>query len=183
MQVETQNEMMQGVKAGDNEALKRLFQWQYPFVCQTIRRFIADPFTVEDLAQEVFIRFWNKREQIDITSSLPAYLKRMAVNEALAHLRRQKHLETELTDNTPSPVAASGDEQLFHAELKSEVTAAIESLPPKCRVIFEMSRYEEMSYNEIAQSLDLSVKTVENQMGKALKLLRIRLQSFLRILI
>ena len=167
----------------DETVLKELFNLHYLNVCGAISRFIRDTNLVEDLAQEVFIRFWEKRHQINITSSIPAYLRRMAINEALAHLRKNKRFqEEELDTNLSFSADNSGEDQFMHGELQQQVTRAINTLPPKCRAIFQLSRFEDLTYREIADKLDISIKTVENQMGKALKILRQELGGYLKLI-
>lgn len=165
---------------GDRAAFKAIFSGHYQDVCRTIHRYIIDPGLTEDLAQEVFVRLWQKREQINITSNLPAYLRRMAVNEALGHLRKKTRFQAdELPIHLPGLVAASADEQMGTDELQRRINEVIESLPDRCRLVFQLSRYEELSNREIAEQLDISVKTVENQMTKALRTLREGLADYL----
>ena len=168
------------LRQDDRSALQLLFQQQYAMVCTVIRRYVVDPGLMEDLAQEVFVRFWEKRHQINVDSNLPAYLRRMAVNEALAHLRKKtRFAPDELPTHLPGHLSAPADEALLADDLKSAVRVAIDKLPPRCRAVFQLSRFEELTYAEIAERLDISVKTVENQMGKALRVLREELSSFL----
>ena len=170
------------LRAGDKSALKVLFDLHYLTVCKTMHRFIRDHSLVEDLAQEVFLRFWEKREKINITSSVEAYLRRMAVNEALGYLRRNKNrFEEEITPNISGGMDDSVEQQFLHSELENNIREAINELPPKCRAVFQASRFEDMTYREIADQMDISVKTVENQMSKALKYLRERLRGYLHI--
>lgn len=182
MQIEKLDDILTRLRANDKSVLKELFQAYYPSVCKTIHRFIRDKNLVEDLAQEVFLRFWQKRQKLNITSSVKAYLHRMAVNEALAYLRKNKrYQEEEFTPAIASGEEAGAEEQYLYSELEDHIKAAINSLPPKCRTVFQLSRFEELTYKEIAEKMDISVKTVENQMGKALKVLRKKLQSYLHI--
>lgn len=168
------------LRAGDRSALRAIFEQHYPIVCSVIRRYIADPGLEKDLAQEVFVRFWEKRLQIDITSNLGAYLRRMAVNEALGHLRRKNRFAPdELPEQLPHSTTGAADEQLQASEMQQAVNRAIAALPERCRLVFQLSRYEEMTYREIADQLRISVKTVENQMGKALRSLRESLAEYL----
>lgn len=147
-----------------------------------MHRFIRERATVEDLAQNVLIRFWEKRHKINITSSIKAYLHRMAINEALGYLRKnKKYTEEEFSTTTPVGATESVEENYLHSELENKITKAINSLPPKCRAIFQLSRFEDMTYKEIAAKLGISVKTVENQMGKALRVLRERMKDYLHI--
>lgn len=144
-------------------------------------RIVRDQATVEDLAQNVFIRFWEKRHQINITTSVGAYLNRMGINEALAYLRKNKRYTIEeLTPQThPGGKVDSSEQAFLHTELQEQIKVAIDKLPPRCRLVFQLSRYEELTYKEIGEKLEISVKTVENQMGKALRVLREELKGYL----
>ncbi len=177
-----QTDLWNRIQAGDKSALKALFELHYNGICQTIHRYVADHALVEDLAQEVFVRFWEKRQQITIAVSVQAYLRRMAVNEALGWLRRNKRWEEE--EFHPEMSAAldySAEEQYMHGEMERSIANAIDALPPKCRTVFQLSRFEELTYQEIADHMGISIKTVENQMGKALRLLRERLKAYLEV--
>ncbi len=185
MENESPEYLVTRLRADDRAVLQQIFNQNYLMVCRTIRRFIQDGSLVEDLAQNVFIRFWNKRHKINITASVPAYLNRMAINEAIGHLRKGKHWQQEeFTPQTPIEGAfCSGEDSILHAELQEQVTAAIDTLPPKCRTVFQLSRFEELTYKQIAERMDISVKTVENQMGKALRVLREELKDYLTLLL
>ncbi|MEL6864674.1 MAG: RNA polymerase sigma-70 factor, partial [Bacteroidota bacterium] len=176
------DDILTRLKADERSALQELFQQHYPSVCRTIYRFVQEKNMVEDLAQEVFIRIWEKRHQLEIKTSIGAYINRMAINEAIAHFRKQKRrqMDPELTIKAGYGNPTISSEDLYMGkELKVQVTEAINSLPPRCRTIFQLSRFEELSYREIAERLDISIKTVENQMGKALKILRELLKGYL----
>ena len=168
------------MRADDRSALRTIFEQHYRMVCSVIRRYIHDPGLEEDMAQEVFVRFWEKRHQIAVESNLSAYLRRMAVNEALAHLRRKtRFAPDELPEQLPAYTAGAADEQLHASEMQKAIDRAIAALPDRCRLIFQLSRHEDMSYREIADNLEISIKTVENQMGKALRVLREELAAYL----
>lgn len=170
------------LKANDQSAFQSVFKDNYAAVCKTIRRFIRETNTVEDLAQDVFVRFWEKRHKIEIKTSIGAYLYRMAINEALTYIRKQKRFqEDNIDDFSFSSNESSTDQVMEGEELKVKIKRAIDSLPPKCRTVFLLSRYEELSYKEIAAKLEISVKTVENQMGKALRVMREKLKDHLTI--
>lgn len=182
MSIENLNDILERLQTDDESVLKELFDLYYIIVCKAMYRFIKDKSTVEDLAQNVFIRFWEKRHQINITSSVKAYLSRMAINEAIGYLRKNKKWNIEeVTPNTPTSTASSVEEQYLQTELESKITRAINELPPKCRAIFQMSRFDDLTYREIAEKLGISIKTVENQMGKALRVLRKKMKGYLHI--
>ncbi len=170
------------LKANDQTAFQSVFQQHYANTCKTIRRFIRENSIVEDLAQDVFIRFWEKRQQIEIKTSIGAYIHRMAINEALSFLRKQKKFQQDNIDDFNFSNNESSSIQVMEGEeLKHKIACAIDSLPPKCRTVFLLSRHEELTYKEIAVKLDISVKTVENQMGKALRVMRERLKDHLHL--
>jgi len=183
MSKENLTEILRGLQEDDQTVLKSLFQEHYLSVCRSISRFVKDKSSVEDIAQDVFIKFWEKRKSLNINSSVAAYLHRMGMNEAISFLRRKKYFEPEeaIEQNQPNTLY-SGEQELLQSELQQNVTNAINSLPPKCRAIFQMSRFEELTYKEIAAKLDISIKTVENQMGKALRVMRERLKGYLSII-
>jgi RNA polymerase sigma-70 factor (ECF subfamily) len=167
------------LRKDDKNVLHELFELYYQPVCSAIFRYIKDKALVEDMAQNVFIRFWEKRHTIEVNSSFSAYLRRMAINEALAHLRKQKHYEEEFNPNMVTEVDRGVEQQYLHSELQQNVTDAINTLPPKCKIVFQLSRHEGLTYREIAERMEISVKTVENQMGKALRILREELKGYL----
>ena len=144
---------------------------------------VQDQHVAEDIVQEVFFNFWNKRETYQINTSFKSYLFKAGINAALNHLKKSKRwtpLENEygmVAEPTLDATSQDYDEQ----ELEHIISTTIEQLPPACRSMFVMSRYEEMSYKEIAEATNTSVKTVENQIGKALKVLRSALGSYLTI--
>lgn len=168
----------QPVRLLNDGSFEQLFRNHYAFVCQVIHKYILDRTKVEDIAQELFAELWNKREHILIHTSTSAYLRRMAVSRALNYIRdTKKHTWDELDQtaehfNDMASASATALEMLEEHDLQRRLKAALDKLPEKCRIVFLMSRYDELSYAEISQQLDISVKTVENQIGKALKLLR-----------
>ena len=180
MSTESSENFASLLQSGDENAFQAIFHEFYVPVCKAVQRFVKDKGIVEDLAQDIFVRLWERREQINITSSLGAYLHRMAVNEALGYLRKQKKFQSnDIEDQDFEANEHSFDEVMVGKELKDNITAAISQLPPRCQTVFKLSRYEQMSYKQIGEKLDISVKTVENQMGKALKIMRGLLQNYL----
>lgn len=180
----TDEELIALLATNEESAIDLVFRKYYAFLCRSVYRIIPDTQITEDLAQEVFYELWRKRAKLNITTSLRAYLKRAALNKALNYIRDQKidfrnaPAKEELTSK-----AASVEQELAAANLQQEIDQAIDSLPEKCRLVFVLSRYEEMSYQQIADHLEISIKTVENQISKALKSLRKALAAHLPILL
>jgi len=140
-----------------------------------IYRLIPDESTCQDLAQELFVDLWNKRESLDIHTSLRAYLRRAAVNKSLNYIKANKRFQFEDTDelgNLPDTASQDSTKREKQDNLEEALHAAIDTLPEKCRVVFNLSRFEQLSHREIAEKLGISVKTIENQITKAMKILR-----------
>ena len=169
------------IKSADQAAFKQVFlRYQariFRFLCSKL----YDSETAEDLLQEVFIRLWENRRNIDENLSLKAYLFTIDNNLALNHIRHQNvvlnHRKQQVAAGnfdleTPSPQMV-----LESREFDVQLHAAIEGLPEKNRIIFMMSRFDGLSYKEIAEKLNISVKTVESHIGKSLKRLAAALQA------
>lgn len=144
--------------------------------------YLKDQDATEEAVQQVFFNVWDRKESIHITSSFKAYLYQAVRNHCLNALKHEQvkanaHGEL-LRDEEP------GEENNLEAiELKERIDQAIAELPTERQKIFRMSRFEELKYKEIAEKLHISVKTVENQMGKALKYLRESLSELMPLLI
>jgi RNA polymerase sigma-70 factor (ECF subfamily) len=181
------NDRLHQLLQDDEQAfMESLFKSFFPLVCKTIYRLVLDTATAEDLAQEVFIRIWNRRSALQ-NVYFKAYLHRAAINMALDHLdkhkRQGKHLSLE-ENGLQLPASAGAAESHHHLKQTSaHIQQAIDRLPDKCREIFILSRFEEMTYRQIAATLNISVKTVENQMITALKKLRVSLQDYLQVIL
>lgn len=171
--VETDNYLSERIAAGDKEAFEQIFKKYYKDLCRYALRFLRKEELAEEIVQDLFITLWEKRKKLDIKASLGAYLFAGVKNKSLNYLKSQfarqdfqRGIE-ELslsTDNT--------QETLAYNELDELVTAAINSLPKKNRIIFDLNRNAGMSYQEIADQLNISRKTVENQIGISLKKLK-----------
>jgi RNA polymerase sigma-70 factor, ECF subfamily len=172
--------LLERLRAGDQAAFDTVFRAHYAHLVAFGQGLLRDRAAAEDAAQDVMLELWRRREEIAITESLRAYLLRATRNRALNQLRHanvamraEPHLVSEESVN------ATGASQLVAGELRDALAAAVSELPPACREVFELSRGQGLRYAEIASTLGISVKTVESQMGKALKHLRSRLAAWL----
>ncbi|OJJ20299.1 hypothetical protein BKI52_17700 [marine bacterium AO1-C] len=177
-------ELLTWLKQGNQKVVQVLFDTYYASLCKTVNRIVHNTIITEDIVQDVFLKIWQKRNDLNIQISLKAYLHKMAINAALSHLRK-KYNTSSIDDATPQQMKKHAHKEtavqnLEFQELETQVNGAINELPPKCREVFILSRYEEMSYKEIAQEMGISPKTVENQMSKALKHLRKRLAPYIK---
>jgi RNA polymerase sigma-70 factor (ECF subfamily) len=176
--------LLNRLKGDDESALKDIFYKYHPAVYQTILKIVIESNTAEDLVQDLFFRFWEKRHQLDIQGELGPYLRRMAVNEGLGYLRKNKKYSIEDIEEQYNLSADGGTDSLqLHNDLQKAVQDALTHLPPKCRTVFSLSRFEGLSYREIGEEMNISIKTVENQMGKALKVMRALLKDYLPALL
>lgn len=156
----------------------RLFNQFYPGLCRYAQSLLQTEDAAQEVVNEVFVKYWKNQEALTIRSSIHAYLVTATRNMAIDRLRsisRRRFTSHELEGDYTTDYAQPHD-ILVEAETHSLIEEAIEALPPQGRLIFRMSRDNGMSYAEIAQSLGLSVKTIESHMGRSLKCLRKRLQ-------
>lgn len=172
---------MEAIRAGDLSTYEMLFKTWYQPLCQYAYSFLQDREDAEEIVQSTFVNVWEKRESLAIHTGVKPYLYAMVRNASLNAIKhekiRQRHADHSLQMADQGYNSVSGTIQ--GAELESLIQKAIEQLPEQCKLIFKMSRYEELKYAEIAEQLNLSVKTVENQIGKALKIMRENLKEYL----
>lgn len=173
------------IQQGDKKAFEQVFRLYYRPICGYVYSVIKDSVEAEEVVQNLFFNVWNKRQSLDISSSLKAYLYRAAHNDCLNRIKHAK-VRTMYADDykhTVSGAHEDGFKTLNAKELNNKINQAIDELPEQCGIVFRLSRFDNLKYNEIAAQLDISVKTVENHMGKALKLLREKLKDYLPIVI
>lgn len=179
-------EIIKQIKEGNIDAFNALFKAFYMPLYFSCRKFIASPDEAKDLLQNVFLRFWEKREEIDIHTSLKAYLFRSVQNECLNYLRSvpfytseknmQENTQTDISDSHATP-----DTVLSIIEMEQIIKNTIKQLPPQCKTIFILSRLKGLKNQQIAQKLNISVRTVDTQIYRALKVLKTRLKDYLAL--
>lgn len=165
----------------DQEAFERLFREYFPPLMAFARKILVDEDDAREVVQNVFINLWEKRMEIDLSTPLKSYLFTSVHNRSLNVIRdRKKFSSSEMPE-----VAGEWDVsmQIETMELEEKIREVIGSLPEKCREVFELNRFDGLKYSEIAEALGISVKTVENQMSKALKILREKLLKYMIILL
>ena len=183
----TQREILSAISRGDERGIDLLFSEYFVSLCKVAYHIVHDPDIAKDIVQDVFVRLWAHRHKLNITGSLAAYLRKSVVNASIDHqrkaLRVRKISLDDYTDEPTAPASQAPDTDLQAADTNKKIEQALAALPPRCRLVFSMSRYEQLTYAEIAKSLDISTKTVENQMTKALKILRQHLGQYLALLL
>jgi RNA polymerase sigma-70 factor (ECF subfamily) len=158
---------------------EELFKSQYRLLCNISNNIVKNERAAEDIVQEVFIKLWQKREELQIHSNLMGYLYKATVNSSIDYIKNNKNVIPLRQVNYYQETDENAEKRVMQKELSRSIEKALKNLPPKCKAIFVLSRYEGMKYKEIAQHLGISVKTVENQMGIALEKLRTELRPFL----
>ena len=167
-------QLLHRIKDGDRDAWKTLFKEHFSYLCAVSYGVCNDSNAAQDMAQEVFLTIWRNRQKLDITTSLESYLKRAVINRTINHIKSKYQSSTSLDwEDRDVPSDDSAQAMLEYKELDEAMQKAIAALPDRCREIFLLSRFSDLKNKEIATKLDISIKTVENQITKALKLLRI----------
>ncbi|MFZ6009450.1 MAG: RNA polymerase sigma-70 factor [Bacteroidota bacterium] len=184
--LEENTDLVQSIKNGDAQSLELLFRRLYPHMCAYANKFLHDLDEAEEIVQEVFFRIWKNRKLLDETQSIKSYLFTAVKNNcftSLEHKRvKDKYAELLAYVYRSSEGYSHSHEFLVASELEKDFTKALDQLPPECRRIFELSRFEGLKYHEIAQQLNISIKTVETQMSRALSKIRLQLRDYLVML-
>jgi len=172
--VDALDELFKRVIEDDYVAFEKIFHDNYKSLCGYANRVIKNYELSEEIVDDVFFNLWRNRKKINIATSFRSYLMTSVRNRSLDCLRKIKHENTMVLDSAfMVPCGQSiASETLFYEELRQQINAAIQELPPQCRTIFLMSRDQDLKYKEIASILKISIKTVDTQMGRALKYLR-----------
>jgi len=172
---------LEQVRGGNHTAYEQMFRSYYERLCNYAHQLMQDQDEAEEMVQEVFVKIWDKRENLEIKLSLKSYLYKAVYNTCLNRLKQMKNSKASSVENLQQSITDNGS--IMIRELEKNIGKAIEKLPEQSRIIFKLSRFEELKYAEIAEHLNLSVKTVENQMGKALRVLRHELKDYLPFLL
>ena len=176
-------QLMTQVVTGDLNAFEMVFRDYYKPLVRYGNTFLRDTDETEDVVQQVFVSLWEKRTQLDIHTSIRAVLYKAVQNACLNRIKHQKVRSAYAEEQKLTQQNEHSSNPLQVEELNQRIQAAIGNMPEQCGRIFKMSRFEQLRYQEIADQLGLSVKTVENQMGKALKIVREELKDYLPLLI
>ena len=172
--------LIQEIREGNEQSFEQAFHMHYAVLCGYANKLLKDLDEAEEIVQETFYKIWEKREQLEITISFKAYVFRAVHNACLNYLKHQKVRKAYADHVEANHEEAANHDPAEQNELEQHVVEALDALPEKCREVFELSRFEGLKYKEIAERLEISEKTVENQMGKAFKILREKLAVYLK---
>ena len=173
--------LFENITKGNLKAFEELFRKYYSLLCNYAFKYLRDMDKCEEIIQDLFYTVWDKRGEIKIQTSVKSYLYRSVYNNSINYLKhrsieyryRQHVMES---DNNTSPEVTN---EIFADELSEIIENTLNELPERSRTIFNLNRFEGLKYHEIAEKLSLSVKTIEANMSKALKLFRKNLREFM----
>lgn len=177
--------LLEQITTEDNRlAFHRLFELYYPALCMYAKRFITDKETREDIVQDVFFAIWENRSRISVKTSARSYLVTCARNHCLNYLQRNHERYYESLIQEQIPIYAESSEELYTwEELQTLLRQALDKLPENYRLAFEKNRFENKSYGEIAEEMQISIRTVERYKNKATELLKTELKDYLPLFI
>ncbi len=170
-------EIIKAIRQGDKDVFEQVFHVCYENLCQYAFTILRDMDEAEDIVQSMFMKVWERREELNIQQSMRSYLFRAVYHQCINQLEhrtiKMKHREYGVYEGQHKVQQP----EVFPEELSEDIRTAVNDLPQQCRTIFMMSRYEELRYAEIAKKLNISVNTIENQISKALRILRLKLKD------
>ena len=164
--------IFQEIQEDKREALNRLFTQYFDSLCHFANSYLHDAMLSEEVVSDVFFNLWVRRKTLTINGSIKPYLFKATRNQAISYLRRPAFAHEPLEEDIRQDRALEPDALLIHQEEQRHWQNLVDHLPTRCKLVFTLHREEDFTYREIAELLNLSEKTVENQMGKALKTLR-----------
>jgi RNA polymerase sigma-70 factor (ECF subfamily) len=168
-----ESELVKKISLGDAAAFEKLFKSYFQILVDFCFRFVEDVSIAENIVQDVFLKIWANRAKLDPGIKIKYYLYRAVKNKAFNHLRHLKIVKKSAQDVYGNHIPGkTPEEEITEEEMVELLIKAIEKLPEKCKTIFFMSKYDHLKYPEIAETLDISIKTVEYHMRRALKFLR-----------
>lgn len=183
--------LIQGIKQGDNNAYKFLFERYYPILCQIAYEFVNDDFISRSIVSDVFFKLWERRDAVLIEKSIQRYLIKSVKNACLDYLdtnayKKEHSCSRELRDLLFETIADENITPLEHLnskELEMRINALLSSLSEETRNVFILNRFHNLSYSLISDKLGISINTVKYHMKKALAFFQANLQDYLKILL
>jgi RNA polymerase sigma-70 factor, ECF subfamily len=166
----------------DESAFEKVFKDNFKKLQSYAITIVGDENVAEEMVQNVFFKLWDRSEKINIQSSIAAYLYRAVYNESCNYLKHQKVKQGFLnySKHAMSDISTEkASKKVLVTELEQRIKNALNDLPEQCRTVFQLSRFEELKYQQISDTLGISIKTVEAQMGKALRIMRVKLVDYL----
>lgn len=176
-QFEEQN-LFSSLKAGEERAFEKLFRNYYAPLCYYASKILQDDGAAEEIVQDFFVRLWEKRDEIEIETSLKNYFFRSVKNLCLNQIKHERVKFQHAKSVISEAESTEYNDHFQEVNLQKDIEESIAALPEKRREIFRLSREEGLKYREIADKLNISIKTVEAHMGLAIKSLRDKLKKY-----
>lgn len=180
------DEILQKIILGEKSSFEQVYRYYYPRLNYFAKQYLFDDELSKNIVQDVFTELWAKRITLQPDTNLNAWLFTVTKNKSLkviSHLKSQQnydnHIKARQLEVNYKSLADFDTSNLIFEELQSQIQAALDRLSPACRRVFEMSRFEDKKNREIAEELNLSIKTVEAQISKALRSLKADLKDYL----
>ena len=175
------DDLIERLRRGDEAAFDAIFRAWYPSLVRAAESLVRSRAVAEEVVQDVMLELWKRRENIATDSSPQAYLFQSTRNRSLNYLRHQRvERDAEPQLSRDEGVESTAHSLVVEDEIHVAMKRAVDRLPVRCREVFELSRTHQLKYSEIAEVLGISIKTVEAQMGKALRILREELAPWLK---
>jgi len=175
--------LLDALQAGEEKAFDFIFRKYYKALCAQANLYLHDLDLAQNLVQECFIKMWEGRKNVGEINNLSGYLSYMVRNRSIDHVRKFKREFVMESANEDAGMVEPSDAALLSHEFEEKLVEALSMLPERCRVAFEYSRFEGLTYNEIAQKMGITGKAVEALMSRSLKILRVELKEYLPILL
>ena len=166
------------VKTGDKEAFQILFDKYYALLCLLSRRYTSDIEKSREITQNLFMYLWEHRYEITVNTSLKSYLCQAVRFNSIRYIENDRKAGIRIEDFPESVNYQELFDHIEYAELQDKIIRSIDSLPEQCQKVFKLSRFEQLKYTEIAERLDISLKTVESHISKALRVLEEKLKGY-----
>lgn len=179
-------EWVENIREGDHQAFEKLFKCYYLPLTRFSWRYVESKAIAEELVQEIFSEIWEDREELSIVESVRSYLYKAVKHRSLNYLKHQKmefKYDSRWIEEKEKMTTIDLKDQERIEQIKEAIQKAIEELPPRSKMTYKLHRYDGLTYREIAEVMDISVKTVESQMTRTLKILRERLSHLLPFLL
>lgn len=181
----SEKDFVSGLRESNEVVFEQVFKSYYERLCNFANTFLNDSFEAEEMVQHTFLTIWENRDCLVVHTSLKSYLYRAVHNNCL---NRIKHLKVRAAHSNSvklqaEPTFDNASQYIISNELERQIYQAIDELPPQCQTAFKLSRFENLSYAEIAEQMNISAKTVDKHMVRALKHLRVYLKEYLPVLL